>query len=62
MEIIGVTETQAEKGGAMGKLELNVTDMAADKGGGPENTARRFQTWGILLQATPQKMNQDLQQ
>ena len=60
MEIIGVIEARAEKGGAMGQIELDVTDMAADKGGGPENTARRLQTWGILLQATPQMMNQDL--
>ena len=62
MEIIGVTEAQAEKGGAMVQLELNVTDMVADKGGGPEDTARRFQTWGILLQATSQLMNQVINQ
>ena len=41
----------------MVQLELNAMDMAADKGGGPENTAGRLQTWGILLQATSQKMN-----
>ena len=31
MEIIGVIEARAEKGGAMGQIELDVTDMAADK-------------------------------
>ena len=31
-------------------------------GGGPEDTARRFQTWGIPLQATPQSLNQVITQ
>ena len=61
MEIIEVIGVQAEKEITMGQPEPNDMVMAADKGRGPEDTARRFQTWGILLQATPQKINQDLQ-
>ena len=58
MEVI---EARAEKEITMEQLEHTDMVMARGKGGGPEDTARRFLTWGILQQATPQITNQDLQ-
>ena len=56
-EIVTEAETQI----TMGLLEHISIVMERGKEGEPEDTARRFLTWGNLQQATPQIVNQEQQ-